>query len=415
MKRHNATVSTNWKRTVYIMFFAQLVTAVGFSSIFPFLPLYVQDLGSGLGWNLELLVGLVFSGQAVTMMIASPIWGALADRFGRKIMVERSLFGGALIILLMGFVGSAEQLVVLRVIQGLITGTVSAANALVAAEAPRQHAGYAMGLLQSGLFVGVSVGPILGGALADLFGYSEAFLVTAALLLLAGVMVVFGVREGAKPAQKSADSASPTFFQTWRIILSASGVRIAYGVRFLVMLGRVMIIPIAPLFIATLLASQQGVNTMTGLVIGAASAATTVGTMFLGRLGDRIGHRKVLIASVLFGALLYLPQSLVSSAWQLLALQACVGLSFGGVVPAISALLTNYTRAGDEGAVFGLDNSINSGARAVAPLAGTAVAFWFGLRATFVATAILFLLAAVLAFWRLPDPKSVEPVRVEAS
>ncbi|HLF80559.1 MAG TPA: MFS transporter, partial [Anaerolineales bacterium] len=179
----------SWQRTLYIVFFAQLMTAVGFSSIFPFLPLYVESLGTSTSLSLELLAGLVFSAQAFTMMLASPIWGALADRYGRKVMVERAAFGGAVLLLMMAYVRSAEQLVALRAIQGFVTGTLAASNALVAASVPRERTGYAMGLLQTALGTGVAVGPLIGGAAADAFGYRAAFYLTAALLFLAGLLV----------------------------------------------------------------------------------------------------------------------------------------------------------------------------------------------------------------------------------
>ena len=173
--RINTEGLKTWQRTLYILFFAQLMVAVGFSSIFPFLPLYVEQLGSSTGLSIELLSGLVYSAQAFTMMLASPFWGALADRYGRKLMVERSMFGGAVTLLLMSFAASAEQLVVMRAIQGLITGTIAAANALLASVTPRKHIGYAMGLLQVGFGTGIAVGPLIGGAVADLFGYSVVF------------------------------------------------------------------------------------------------------------------------------------------------------------------------------------------------------------------------------------------------
>jgi len=139
--------NSHWERTLYILAFSQFITAIGFSSIFPFLPLYVKSLGSTTGLSIELLAGLVFSAQAFTMMIASPIWGGLADRFGRKLMIQRASFGGTVLLFIMAFVTSAEQLVALRAIQGLITGTVAANNALVASIAPRERTGYAMGML----------------------------------------------------------------------------------------------------------------------------------------------------------------------------------------------------------------------------------------------------------------------------
>ena len=396
-------VAINWKRTLYVMFFAQLVSAVGFSIIFPFLPLYVQSLGATTSLSIELLAGLVFSSQAVAMAITSPIWGLLADRYGRKLMVERAMFGGAVILLLMAFVRSAEELVLLRTLQGLVTGTLGAANALVAGVTPRQHMGYAMGLLQVGLGAGLALGPLIGGVVADVVGYYAAFYITAVLLAVAGLLVLWGVEENfGRPQADGAHSLG--LLAGWRHILSASGVMSTYGLSFMVQLGRMMIVPIAPLFIASLLKDSQGVNSFTGLVVGSASATTTVSAIYLGRLGDRIGHRRILIICALVSALLYLPQSLVTAGWQLLVLYALVGVCVGGVIPAISALLARYTQEGEEGMVYGLDNSITSAARAVAPLLGVGVAAWLGLPATFAATALIFFWAGSLAAFGLPKP-----------
>jgi DHA1 family multidrug resistance protein-like MFS transporter len=401
IKQLRRAFSVRWRRTLYIMFFAQLTTAVGFSSIFPFLPLYVKSLGSYTGLSIELLSGLVFSGQAFTMMLASPIWGALADRYGRKLMVERSMFGGFMLLLLMAFVTNAEQLIILRTVQGMITGTLAAANALVASQAPRDRTGYAMGLLQVGMGTGVAVGPLIGGAIADAYGYSAAFYVTAALLLLSGFMVLIGVEEDFK-REESTTKKEDSLVAEWRRVISSQGVPITYGMRFLTQLGRMMILPIAPLFIASLLTDAEKLNTFTGLVIGSASATTTLSAGYLGRLGDRIGHRKVVISSTLAAAALFLPQSFITEAWHMFPLQALVGVALGGVIPAISALLARYTESGEEGAVYGLDNSINAGARALAPLAGAMVASWLGLRATFIATAAIFLLTSAVAARYLP-------------
>lgn len=391
-----------WQRTLVILFIAQSMVAVGFSSIFPFLPLYVKDLGTNTDLSIEVLSGLVFSSQAFTMMLASPLWGMVADRFGRKLMVQRSMFGGAAILLLMAFVRSAEELVLLRAIQGLITGTVAAANALVAAEAPRNRSGFAMGFLQTGLGSGLAVGPLIGGAVADAFGYNAAFYVTAAMLLLAGVMVHFGVHEEFTPPEKSS-RASKNILATWKDILRAPGVALTYSLRFSASLGQMMIVPIAPLFIATLMTDQSGLNTITGLSVGMSSGASTLSAIYLGRLGDRIGHRRIVIASTAALCLIYLPYSLVTAPWQLLILQGFAGTAIGGVTTSITALLAHFTAINESGAVYGLDNSIGSGARSLAPMVGAWVALGFGLRGTFVATAVLFLLACLFALLWLPD------------
>ncbi len=393
-----------WQRTLAIVFFAQLITAVGFSSIFPFLPLYVASLGSTTSLSNELLAGLVYSAQAFTMMIASPIWGALADRYGRKLMVQRAAFGGSILLLLMAFVQNAEQLVVLRAIQGLVTGTMAASNALVAAAAPRERMGSAMGLMQVATGAGVAVGPLIGGTAADAFGYAAAFYITAALLFLAGLLVLFGVQEAFEPPDAQAIGLR-AMASAWQDALAQDGIGLGYALRFMTSLGRMMILPITPLFIQSLLTAEARLNTFTGLVTGSSAATTTLGAIALGRLGDQSGHRRVLVASTVAAAVLYVPQSMVNAGWQLLALQAGMGLALGGVVPTISALLARYSRAGREGAIYGLDNSIEAAARAVAPLAGAGVALWLGLRAVFLATGLLFLLTAFAAAWRLPEPR----------
>ncbi len=400
-----------WQRTLYIMFIAQVITGIGFSSIFPFLPLYVKDLGSTTGLSTEFLAGMVFSGQAITMMIASPIWGGLADRYGRKLMVLRAAFGAAVLLLLMAFVRSAEELVLLRTIQGLITGTVAATNALVAASAPRERSGYAMGLIQMGLGTGVAIGPLVGGTMADMYGYSAAFYMTSALLCIAGMLVWFGVEEDFIPAEVLGDS-DHSFLTEWRHILSTPGIGAIYGMRFMAGLGRMMIVPIAPLFIGILMLNSTRVNTFTGLVVSVSSGTATLSAVYLGRLGDRTGHRRILIASSIVIALLYLPQGLVNAGWQLLVLQALSGVALGGIFTAIGALLANFTEPGEEGAVYGLDNSISAGARAIAPLVGSGVALWLGLRATFAATALIFFTSALLAIWLLPQSKPKRQAQV---
>ena len=392
-----------WQRTLFILFFAQLMVAVGFSTVFPFLPLYVEQLGSTSGLSIEFLSGLVYSAQAFTMMLASPIWGAVADRFGRKLMVERSMFGGAVTLLLMAFVSSAEQLVVLRAIQGLITGTIAAASALLASVTPRKHMGYAMGLLQVGFGTGIAVGPLIGGALADIFGYNVVFYITAVMLFLAGVTVHWGVHENFTPAETS--DKQPGFIQQWWGLMSTAGVIMTFVIRFLTSLGRMMIFPIIPLFIATLLVDSGKLNTFTGLVLGVSSAATTISAVFLGKLGDRIGYRVVLIVSMAVMAVLYAVQGFVTAGWQLLVLQALVGIALGGVIPIISALLANYIKAGGEGSVYGLDNSINAAGRAVAPLLGAAIATGWNYSMVFVTTGLVFLLSTLLAVWGLPPSR----------
>ena len=397
----------NWKFTLGIVFLAQIFAAAGFSMVFPFLPLYIESLGSSLALSTEALAGIVLSVQSLTMMISAPIWGALADRFGRKKMILRAMIGGGVMLALMAFVRSAEELILLRALQGVVTGTVSANNALVAAATPRERVGFAMGALQLGLWSGVAVGPLIGGALADLFGYSVPFLVTAGLLGIATVVISVGVQESFVPPAKAKSLRPRAILRGWQDILQTAGVGPVLLMRFLVAMARSIVLPIAPLFVVSLIGDASGnTNTNAGLMLAVTAATSTFGAVYLGSLGDRISHRRVLLYCALAAGLLYIPQVFVAQFWQLLLLQGLAGVAAGGLLAAPTALLSRFTDRGEAGAVYGLDNSVWSGSKALAPLVGACIALVFGMRGAFAASALVFLLIALVAWRILPQDEA---------
>ncbi|MBP8294077.1 MAG: MFS transporter [Caldilineaceae bacterium] len=384
-----------WQRNLYILFAVQLLSTVGFSMIFPFLPLYVADLGIATAGSIEFWAGMVFSAQAVTMMVASPIWGALADRRGRKLMLERATLGGAVLVALMGFAQNAEQLVVLRALQGAVSGVVAAATALVAAQTPREHSGYALGLINMARWGGVAAGPLIGGFIAETFGYRESFWITGALLGLAGLAVVFFVHEEFTPPDRA---HRRSFWAGYRQLLAAPGMAGLYSLTFLRSLGSTLLVPILAFFVLEL---SQGVTAgaamTTGLVIGAAALTSSLSAIYLGRLGDRFGHTRILAASAIAAALLYLPQVWVTTTWQLILLQALTGIAIGGLIPSVAALMNLWTDGGGQGAIYGLDNSVQASARVVAPLLAAAIAMLAGYRGVFAAGALVYAVIAVVA------------------
>lgn len=396
-----------WKPILALMVVTQFSSAMAFSIIFPFLPLYLKEIGSTTGLGIEVLSGLIYSVQALTMAVASPIWGAVADRYGRKMMVVRAGCGGAVVILLMGFVQNAEQLVFLRAVQGGITGVVAASSALVAAVTPRERTGYAMGLLQLGLWSGVSTGPLVGGLLSDLIGFRATFVVTAILLFLSGLAVWIGVEE---PFERSGQVRGGRFgfLEDWRRILSNRQLDFTLGIRFLGAMGLSALDPVLPLFVLSLMTGSAGVATSTGLVVGAASAASTVTSVYLGRLGDRTGYAWVALPCGIGAAVFYVSHLLVGQLWQLLVLYGLAGACVGGLLPSLSAMLVENSQRGDEGGVYGIDNSVTSVGRTVGPVLGAACALWFSPRAAFALTGLIFaaasLLGALTVCGRRPAP-----------
>ena len=179
--------------------------------------------------------------------------------------------------------------------------------------------------------------------------------------------------------------------------------------------GLMTFFPVIPLFVVALLHNPDRVNSFTGLIVGAASVSTAVFSVFLGRLGDRIGHHTVLIASSLTCAFFFLMQTLVTNGFQLLAAQILSGAAMGGIAPSISALLARFTRHGEEGAVYGLDNSISSGARALGPMIGVGVSALLGLRAVFVAVAAIYFAVGLAAAFFMPRPGKIIVYRIISS
>ncbi len=387
------------------MFVAQFLSAIAFAVMFPFLPRYVNSLDSILGLNKTFLIGAVYSAQAITTTLFSPLWGALADKFGKKLMVLRSMFAASIIMILIAYAGSAEMLLVLRAIQGMVTGVAAASNALVASAVPKKRTGYAMGVMSVAVLLGVSVGPLLGGVVADSYGYRAAFFLTSSLLLFGGLLVLFGLRVEEYNSQEKTKKLK--ILKDWKTLFSAPGVSLLYFLRFLSWLGRSAIVPYLPLFLATIVVNQNRLNTATGLIIAISAATATLTSIYFGRLGDRIGHKKVLIFSSAMVALAFLPQYWLKSYLWLFVFQALAGVFLGGVLPAISAELNNLIKHGEEGSAYGFDSSIIALARALAPMFGAVIVIWGGFRMIFIFTSILFVITSLLAFWKLPNSQKL--------
>src|SRR5947207_9866699 len=163
----SAAVSPSWRTSLYVTCFAQGTAMLAFGFVLPFLPLYLKEIGVTPESAVVFWSGALVTSTGVSLAIFSPIWGALADRYGRKVMVLRALLVGGLIIALMGLVQNVGQFLVLRILQGMFTGTIAAATALVASIVPRERLAASMGQLQTSVYVGIAAGPVIGGAIAQ--------------------------------------------------------------------------------------------------------------------------------------------------------------------------------------------------------------------------------------------------------
>jgi DHA1 family multidrug resistance protein-like MFS transporter len=383
----------NWRRNLYVIWIAEFVSIVGFSSAMPFLPYYVQDLGVTGPGQVELWSGLLHSMHALTMGIMAPVWGSLADRMGYKVMVERAMFGGALLLGAMAFVSNVQQLLVLRMLQGAVTGTVVAATVLVAAGTPRENRATALGTLQMGIYLGASFGPAVGGFIADTWGYRGSFLVTGLLLAVGGVLVVALVRD---VRAEASDGEQHSFWQGIRVVLRSRAVLSVFAMRLLVRASYRAVAPIVPLFVQALATGEARLASLVGLVTSASMATSAVGSVLAGRFTRGWGLRRVLITSLAVSALFHGLQAVSVDVRQLTLFRAVAGFAMGGILTSLSAMLASAAPQGYEGTVFGLGSSVVSAANAIGPMLGSAVAASWGLRMAFVLAGAGFALSTAL-------------------
>ena len=283
-----------WQKNLYAIWVAELVAIIGFSFIQPFLPYFVQELGVTNLAEVELYSGLAISVHAAVMTISAPIWGALADRYGRKIMVERAMLGGAVLYFLTSFVQDVPSLLFLRAVQGALTGTVGAANTLVVTSTPRERTGYALGMLQVSVYMGALVGPMMGGIIADQWGYRVAMVATSLLCLLGALLVFFMVDERFTPEPRKVGDAG--LLRGIRNVLALPALLPVFSIRLILRMGDRTLMPLLPLFVQELMASTVRVASTAGLVVGVNALFSAAGAVILGRAADRKEPRSILLS-----------------------------------------------------------------------------------------------------------------------
>lgn len=383
----------SWRRNLYAIWLAQLLAIMGFNLRTPFLPLFFGDLGVDTTEQQALWTGLILAVGAAMMAITSPFWGALADRRGRKPMLLRAQFASFFTIGLTAFVVEPWQMLGLRVIEGGLAGTVTAATALVAVSMPKERLGFGLGLIQTAVFSGSAIGPLLGGLLADRLGYRESFMVSAFMLLTSGLITVFFVRENFTPVSRASGAKSSQ--PAWRLLLAPVLLSLTFSM-LAIRFASSAVQPIIPLYVEQLAHTEASTSTLAGVTLGILGLTSAISSVFLGRLGDKRGHHKILIGCGLGAGLIYLPMAIAQMPWHLIVFQAIFGVFAGGLIPAANALIARVTDPSRQGTVFGLMNTAASLGGFLGPLAGAGLAAGIGLRATFVATGFVLLVMVAM-------------------
>ncbi|PWI58286.1 MFS transporter [Sulfoacidibacillus thermotolerans] len=391
----------NWKRTLWILWAANFIVMAGTSLVVPFLPLYIETLGVHQLAAMERWSGWIFSAQFVTSFIFQPIWGSLADRYGRKVMLLRAGIGMGIVTALMGLVVAPWQLLLLRFINGIFAGFISMAVSLQASVTPNEYAGRALGTLQTGGIAGSLIGPVAGGILADEFGFQGVFYLTGMLLILASVVVMVFVKETRVHSGKGKQNSKREWQALWPLlpVFIASVVTQA---------GMMSIEPIVTLYAKTIYLGRH-LAVIAGLVVATSGIANLIGAPTLGRLGDRIGQRRVLIIALIMAAITYLPQALATNITILLVGRFLLGLFIGGMIPSLNALVKKMAPQTMQATAFGLNSSALFLGNLIGPLIGSSIAAAYSIRDVFYVTMAILVGNAVILIWNRSLDKADHP------
>jgi MFS transporter, DHA1 family, multidrug resistance protein len=382
----------SWRSTLSAMFVAQLLSIVGFTFVLPFIPFYIREIGVTDVKLVPVWAGILGAASNLPMIIFAPIWGWLSDRYGRKLMVERAMFAGAVITMAMGMVGNVYQLLILCLLSGAFTGTVSASVSLVSSVLPVANLGFGLGLMQVAVFLGASLGPWIGGMIADIVGYRLTFIAGGVMLLAGGFLVLMGAKEKFIPPCAVSLKQSGSLRTLFALPGFVSLMAIFLLFNFSIEIAR----PILPLFIEEMGNLDTGVASTTGLMFGVTGATASISAVVTGYLSDRMNHHKrLLIINLFITSLMWAAHALAQNIHQLLGIRIFFGFAAGGNLPTMNALVGKATTKETYGKAYGLMASMTALGWTLGPLAGGMIASHMGFRWPFVVVSLLLSLVII--------------------
>jgi MFS family permease len=394
---YSARNAQYWRRNLIVCVFGSFTTLVSLSMLLPFLPLYVQQLGVNstsaiVQWS-GVAFGVTFLGTALT----APIWGQLADRYGRKPMLIRAAIGMAVVMSTIGLAHNVYELVALRFAAGLIGGYASASIVMIGTQAPPERAGWALGVLSTGVLAGNLVGPLIGGVLPNLIGIRGAFFAAGGMIAIAALLTITLVREDFtnRPQSKSKQTAGAVQHPKRNYVVLGALLVTA----MMVLLSNMSIEPIITVYIGQLGVAHNRLATVAGIVMACSAFGSMVMAARLGALADRVGGWNVIIGCLFATGLVMIPQAFVTEWWQLAALRGLMGMTLAGLLPSIAKLVRQAVHEQESGKMLGYLQSAQYAGQVTGPLIGGAVGVHFGMRYVFFVTGALLLACAVLNRW----------------
>jgi MFS family permease len=408
----------HWRRNLYVCLFGSFSTIVAMTLLLPFLPLYVQQLGVSSAKAAVQWSGIAFGATFLAAALVSPLWGRMADRYGRKLILIRASLGMAIVMSLLGLAQNVWQLVGLRFLAGLVGSYASGATVMIATQTPRGRTGWALGTLASGVMAGNLVGPLVGGALPPLIGIRNTFFIAGAMIFCAFIATTWLVKEQpverASAKSRAADAAGVTGAADtstgWASVPNLRPVLAMLFTAALLMFANMSIEPIITVYVSQLVRDARHVTLVSGFVMSASALGSVLAASRVGRLADRIGAPKVIIACLAVCAALLVPQAFVTNGVQLVVLRFLMGLALAGLLPSITSVIRHSVPDRSAGYILGYATSANYAGQVTGPLAGGFVGAHFGMPAVFLITSGLMLGGALFNGWAFKGAAAGPPL-----
>lgn len=382
-----------WRRGLHILWLGQFLVTAGLTVVVPLLPFYMEHLGATDPSSNRFWTGMSLAAPALPLLIAAPLWGRLGDRFGRKPMVVRALFGIAASVLLMGLARTPLQFFLCRLAQGAFGGVDDAAAAFVSTQAPEAERGKAMGILQSATAAGALVGPLAGGFLSSAYGFRPIILTVGTLIAASGAvaMSLLAERHVDRTVESTASAGAVV-----GDLLRDRRTRAFLLAGLCVQIGGYGLIGIFATHVRDLLSEPQLAPRWVGVLQAATWGMTLVGATYWGRRNDRAAvERNFTLASVacaLSVALQALPRHV---AW-LLPLRLGQGFCNSALGQSVYLKVSRDAKVEERGLRIGLANSFLTLGHILGSFAGAFVASHLSAPAVFVLMSGFFGAAAVL-------------------
>ncbi|MFH0395418.1 multidrug efflux MFS transporter [Streptococcus sp. A34] len=395
--------SSYWKPNLKVAWIGNFLTGVSFTLVMPFISVFVEELGV-IGSQVEYFAGLAVSTNALAAAIMAPIWGSLADRYGRKPMMVRAAFAMIFTMGGMAFVPNVFWMIVLRVLNGIFTGYIPNATALVASQVPKDKTGYALGTLSTGAVAGNLIGPTLGGFLAEIVGIHNVFLLVGLLYLLVAVLTVLYIREDFKPMEKGQQMMIAELFHQIKDKQMMVGLFIT---SMIIIAAAQAVVPILTLYVRHL-GQTDNLLFVAGFIISLPGMASLVTSGPLGKLGDRIGNHRLLLMALAYSLLINVLCVFAQSPFQLGVLRFLYGFGTGALLPSVNSLLTKLTPKEGISRIFSYNQIFNNLGSVVGPMIGSTTAAHLGYDWVFYVSSALVLFNLI---WSLVNFRNYLKVR----